>query len=246
MRWLTVILFAISTAVLTAVFLCVPVFKNTSFYRIGEYYEAWIFFAVIIMSNCKKPLESALKTFVFFLINQPLLYLFRAFGSQVPFSSMGWGLFGYYRVWFIITLLTFPAAFVGWYITKRNWLSILIFSPVIVFLSIIACGTVKETIHHFPYMLLASLFCIFQIVIYLLVFFQKTSQRLVGISLTIITVIIILLSSSNVDLTVDDSLPDFPKLSSETTVTVENPEIAEVELQDPQTAAVHIRLTIKI
>ena len=32
--------------------------------EIGVTFKAWIFFAVIIMSNCQKPLESALKTFV--------------------------------------------------------------------------------------------------------------------------------------------------------------------------------------
>lgn len=37
--------------------------------------------------NSKDPLDSALKTFVFFLISQPLVYL-----VQVSFSEMGWGL----------------------------------------------------------------------------------------------------------------------------------------------------------
>ena len=74
-------------------------------------YFSRIFFAVIIMSNCKKPLESALKTFAFFLISQPLIYLL-----QVPFSPMGWGLFSYYPYWFYWTPATFPMAFVGWFI----------------------------------------------------------------------------------------------------------------------------------
>ena len=101
--------------VLTAIFLIMPVFRNTSFERMGVYLEAWIFFAIIIMANCKTPLESALKTFIFFLISQPLIYLI-----QVPFSSMGWQLFGYYRTWFIWTLLTFPMAYIGWYIKKKT------------------------------------------------------------------------------------------------------------------------------
>ena len=235
MSWPKVIIFAVGTAVLTAVFLCVPVFKNTSFYRMGEFYEAWIFFAVIIMSNCKKPLESALKTFVFFLISQPLIYLL-----QVPFASMGWGLFGYYRVWFIITLLTFPVAFAGWYITKKNWWSVLIFSPIIVSLGIIAFGTLKDAINHFPFMLLASLFCIAQIAIYIIVFFPKASQKSVGTVLLAVTVIIMLLSSARVNLNVNDFLPDNPELSNEATVSVENPDIAQVELLDPQEASVHI------
>ncbi len=41
--------------------------------------------------------------FFFFLISQPLIYLL-----QVPFSSMGFELFIYYKYWFIWTLLTIP------------------------------------------------------------------------------------------------------------------------------------------
>ena len=51
-----------------------------------------IMFAMIIISNCKTPKEAAAKTFVFFLISQPLIYLL-----QVPFSWQGWGLFHYYK-----------------------------------------------------------------------------------------------------------------------------------------------------
>jgi hypothetical protein len=115
MSWLNVILYAVATAVVTAIFLIVPVFKNTSFEFVGVTFEAWIFFAVILMANCKTPLESALKTFVFFLVSQPLIYLI-----QVPFSEMGWGLFGYYRTWFIWTLFTLPMAYIGWYIRKKT------------------------------------------------------------------------------------------------------------------------------
>ena len=97
MSWLSVILFAVGAALLTFAVLMIPAFENTSVRRIGETVEVWILFAVIIMSNCKKPLESALKTFVFFLISQPLIYLL-----QVPFSWMGWGLFQYYKYWFIL------------------------------------------------------------------------------------------------------------------------------------------------
>ena len=86
--WPAVILYAAGTAVLTSVFPILPVFKNTSFERMGVNLEAWIFFAVILMANCKKPLESACKTFVFFLVSQPLIYLI-----QVPFTTLGWGIF---------------------------------------------------------------------------------------------------------------------------------------------------------
>ena len=50
MTWPVVILFAVGTALLTSVFLLVPIFKNTSFERMGVFLEAWILFAVIIMT----------------------------------------------------------------------------------------------------------------------------------------------------------------------------------------------------
>ena len=115
MKWWKVIVLAVASAVITFIFLVVPIFEKTSFYNMGVTFEAWILLAVFIMANCKKPLESALKTFVFFLISQPLIYLF-----QVPFSDMGWGLFMYYRYWFYWTLLTLPMAFAGWYIRKKT------------------------------------------------------------------------------------------------------------------------------
>ena len=84
LTWPKLILFAVGAALLTTVFLVVPIFEGSSFSRMGETLEAWVFFAVIIIANSKKPLESALKTFVFFLISQPLIYLL-----QVPFSWQG-------------------------------------------------------------------------------------------------------------------------------------------------------------
>ncbi|MBQ2468232.1 MAG: hypothetical protein II503_00985, partial [Clostridia bacterium] len=165
MNWLTVILFAVGTAILTAVFLVIPIFNDTSFERMGVTFEAWIFFAVLIMANCKKPLDSALKTFVFFLISQPLIYLF-----QVPFSDMGWSLFGYYKNWFIWTLFTFPMAFVGWYIKKKNWISLLILAPVLFILTGDCIGAFGHTFRHFPYLIVTALFCLGQILIYLYAF----------------------------------------------------------------------------
>lgn len=235
MTWPAVILYAVATAVLTALFLIVPLFSGTSFARVGETLEAWIFFAVIIMANCKSPLESALKTFVFFLISQPLIYLL-----QVPFSWMGWGLFGYYRYWFILTLATFPAAFVGWYITKKNWLSVAIFAPVLCFLAATGFSTFRETTVDFPKYLLTTLFCFAQILLYILVFFPALSQKVVGLVLTAATVVIFALRTPQVALSVVESLPDTPALSQAATVSLEDAALADVKLTIPEDATVYI------
>ena len=165
MTWPVVLLYAVGTALVTGLFLILPIFKNTSFQRVGETLEAWILFAIILMANCKTPLESAQKTFVFFLVSQPLIYLL-----QVPFSWQGWGLFQYYPHWFMLTLLTFPAAYVGWYITKRNWVSLVILLPVLCFLAYTGFGGIQDAMARFPHHLLVAVFCFGQIVVYVLAF----------------------------------------------------------------------------
>lgn len=225
MSWPAVILFAVGTAVLTAVFLIVPIFKDTSFERMGVTFEAWIIFAVLIMANCKQPLESALKTFVFFLVSQPLIYLF-----QVPFSYMGWSLFGYYRTWFIWTLLTFPMAWVGWYITKRNWWSLLILTPVLLLLSIEGVGCFRFAAAHFPRLLVAALFCLGQVLLYLTVFTETRLQKLTGLLLPLAAALVILLARPQVDLTSTMFLPDDPILTEEAVVTVEDTQLAEISV----------------
>ena len=217
MTWIKVILFAVGTAVLTFLFLVLPVFRNTSFERMGVYLEAWIFFAVIIMSNCKSPLDSALKTFVFFLVSQPLIYLL-----QVPFNQMGWGIFRFYRNWFIWTLLTFPMAFVGWYIRKKNWLSLLILSPVLVFLTSVYISSFRSAFGHFPHLLVTAVFCLAQVFLYLYVFTSNIWQKFAGFLLPLAAMLILVMFRPQVEINANNFLPDDPILTDAATVVMEN------------------------
>lgn len=213
--WLFVIIYAIATAVLTTVFLVVPIFYRTSFMRMGETLEAWVFFAVIIMANCKSPLDSALKTFVFFLISQPLIYLF-----QVPFSDMGWGIFSYYRYWFIWTLLTFPMAFVGWFIRRKDWLSLLILMPVLFLLTFTYVDSFEFTLKHFPYQLVTALFCLGQVILYMYVFTKNIWQKLLGVVVPLAVALIYALMTPQVSFGGNSFLPDDPVLSENAVVEV--------------------------
>ena len=226
MSWPGVLLFAVGAAVLTSVFLIVPAFQNTSFVRMGVTFEAWIFFAVLIMANCKKPLESACKTFVFFLVSQPLIYLF-----QVPFSAMRWGLFGYYKYWFILTLLTFPAAFIGWYIKKRNWLSLLILAPVLFLLTYSYVEGFQTAAGHFPRLLLMALFCLAQVLLYLAAFTQNRWQKLLGFLVPLAAVLIMLLATPQLSLNSMQFLPDDPVLTEEASITVEDDGFVSVSVE---------------
>ncbi len=223
MSWLRVILFAVATAIVTAVFLLIPVFENTSFERMGVTFEAWIFFAVVIMANCKKPLESACKTFVFFLLSQPLIYLF-----QVPFSSMGWSLFGYYRYWFIWTLATFPMAFAGWYIQKKNWLSLLILAPVLFILTNDYMDGFRHAVRHFPRMIVMALFCLGQVLLYLYAFTEKLWQKLLGFLVPLAAVILLLFIRPQVQLDATQFLPGDPVLTENAVVVAEDDGRAEI------------------
>ena len=238
MTWPRVLLFAVATAVLTALVLVVPFFKGTSFHMIGVTLEAWILFAVFVMANCASPLDSALKTFVFFLVSQPLIYLF-----QVPFSWMGWGLFRFYRYWFILTLCTFPAAFVGWYITKRSWLSVLIFAPVIVALAWWGFGYLREAAFAFPTHLLAGLFCFGQIALYILAFFPGWKRKAVGAVLALATVAALAVVLPQMSFGVYDDLPGEPSFSADAAVSLEDPSFAEFELIGPATGRFHAQAT---
>lgn len=227
MSWPAVILFAVATALLTAVFMIFPVFLNTSFMRVGETFEAWIFFAVIIMANCKSPLDSMLKTFVFFLISQPLIYLL-----QVPFSYMGWGLFGYYQTWFYWTLATIPMSFIGWFIKKKNWWSVLIFAPVLCFLGLTAHEAALGCIKEFPHYLVTAIFCVLQILLYVYVFLPKIAGKLVGLAVPVIFMIVMLFVVPKPDMQIVQQLPDAQTLTAEATATVEDPSLTDAQVTD--------------
>ena len=91
LTWPKLIIAALIAGVFTAVMAIIPALHYTSFIAITVTFEVWILFGILIIMNSKSNLDSAWKCFVFFLISQPLVYLI-----QVPFSSLGWGLFGYY------------------------------------------------------------------------------------------------------------------------------------------------------
>jgi hypothetical protein len=237
MKWWKVIVFAVTTAVISAAVLILPIFDNTSFREIGVSYEAWIFFAVIIMTNCKKPLESALKVFVFFLISQPLIYLF-----QVPFSEMGFGLFGYYSFWFVLTLFTFPVAFVGWYVKKGNWLSLLMLAPIFLLLVMFGFGYAKSyLIHNPPSHLLAVLFCFGQIALYLYAFFTDKKKIIVGAAVAVVAVILLLIFASSISLGVSMPLPDEPSFSDSAVLTIADESFGTGEITVPEEGYVSLQ-----
>ena len=176
--WPSVLLLAVLSAIYTAVMAIIPVFKDTSFSDIAVYLEWWFLFAVFIIVNCEKWWEASLKCFVFFLISQPLIYLI-----QVPFSSMGWGLFNYYRYWFIITLLTLPGAAIAFQLKRKNWISVAVLSVATGYLAYQGAEYLHSAFLRFPRHLLSAIFCFALAVFFVFVLLDQKKHRTAAIAI---------------------------------------------------------------
>ena len=188
LTWPKLILFAVLAGVYTAVMAMLPAAKDTSFADISISFEVWILFGILIITNSKTPKKSALKCFVFFLISQPLVYLI-----QVPFTSLGWGIFVYYKYWFIWTLFTLVMGYVGWYMRKEKWWSLVILGAMLVLLGYHYYGFLRETISFFPNHLLSAIFCAVTMIAYPLCIFEKKQLRAAGV---LVSVVLLLAASA--------------------------------------------------
>ena len=184
LTWPKIIIFAVICGVYTGIVAMIPAAKDTSFQDISITFEWWILFAILIIVNSKSPLDSALKVFVFFLVSQPLVYL-----VQVPFSPYGFGLFAYYPAWFRWTLLTFPMAFVGYYMKKDKWWGLLILGPMLCFLAYHYLSFFGEAVHFFPQHLLSAIICAATMIIYPLFIFKDKKIRTAGLIISIVLIL---------------------------------------------------------
>lgn len=187
LTWKKIILFAIVAGVYTALMALIPITKDTSFRDISIQLEWWILFGILIICNSKSPLDSSLKCFVFFLISQPLVYLL-----QVPFSYMGWKLFGYYRYWFIWTLLTIPMGFIGYYIKKKNVISLIILLPILFLLVFLGLGYFTSVIENFPHHLLSCIFCFATIIMVVINIFDDLKMKIFAFIVIVLFLVVYL------------------------------------------------------
>lgn len=188
--WKKTILFAIIAGVYTGIMAMLPIVQNTSFWDITSTFEWWILFAIILIMNSTSNKDAALKCLVFFLISQPLVYL-----VQVPFSALGFGIFVFYKGWFIWTLFTPLMAYIGYYMKKDNLWGLLILSPMLVFLGVHAFNFLGQALAYFPRHFLSFLFCGFTMFLYVACIFSHKRERRLGFILC--TVILIASIAAN-------------------------------------------------
>jgi len=150
MPWWKVLLLAAAAGVYTGTMMLIPALKDTSFQDIGITLEYWFFFALLVILNCEKPTEAALKVFVFFLVSQPLVYL-TMWGQYHRFP------WEYYRYWFFWTLATLPGGFLAWQVKRQKWYSAVILALACAYELFTAANCFWNMPGHFPHKLLTAL-----------------------------------------------------------------------------------------
>lgn len=185
LTWKKLVIFAILSGVYTAAMAIIPALKYTSFNTITTTLEVWVFFGILIIMNSKSNKDSALKCFVFFLISQPLVYLL-----QVPFSTLGWSLFVYYKYWFCWTVLCLPMGYIGYYMKKDKWWGYLILLPMILLVAFEYRNYLSRFMFSYPQYILISLFCVGTMIIYPLHIFKNKKIKTCGVIISSILVVI--------------------------------------------------------
>ena len=152
MNWMTILLFAVITGVYTGLIMLVPALENTSFQDIGIAYEWWEIFAVIIVVNCRKNWEAALKCFVFFLISQPLIYGVEVVVGSLPISQALY----YFRLWLPMMLLTLPGGFLAFYCKKQSLFGSVILGIGNMIQAVMGISYLASALRSFPHHLLSA------------------------------------------------------------------------------------------
>lgn len=218
MGWTKVIVLSVVTAAFTAAMAIIPFFAETSFHDIAVNLEAWILFAMLIIMNCKTRKEASLKTFVFFLISQPLIYLIEALILPVGFA-----VFQYYKYWFIVTVLTIPGAAIAYQVKEKGWLGTFSLSVATAFLGYMAATYFRTFRIHFPNHLLSMIFCIALAAIMIIFFIDDFKKRLFAFGAFIIAIVITLVFTKPV-LSYSLDLP-----AGDWTYVIEDESVAQIE-----------------
>lgn len=228
MSWAKVIILAVFSAVLTAALNLIPALNDTSFQDIAVNPEAWILFAMLIIMNCETRWEAVFKTFIFFLISQPLIYLIEA-----VFGDVGFEVFQYYRYWFFVTLLTIPGAAIAFQVKKGGWPGAVVLSVAIAFLGCMAVRYFRSVTLFFPHHLISMIFCLALAVMMILLFIEMRKPRFFALGILAAAIIVSLVVTKPVrNHTIMFTEGDW-------TYEIEDPSVVEIEKTGPGSFTVH-------
>ena len=228
MGWGKVIILSVIAAIYTAAVAVIPALEDTSLHDTAVNLEAWILFAMLIIMNCETRKEATIKTFIFFLISQPLIYLIEVLVGHNDFS-----VFQYYRHWFIITLLTIPGAAIAFQVKKKGWLGTLALSVAVGFLGYMAVIYYRSLRLYFPNHLLSMIFCIALAVMMIILFIDKPKLRLFAAAVLVVSITSAMILTKPV-LSMEISLPE-----GEWTYEIKDENIIQLEQSDSDSFTIH-------
>ncbi len=182
MRWLTVVLFALAAGLVTGILASIPSIKQTSLGDITVSYEWWLIFAFVIASNCTKNWESALKTFVFFLISQPLVF---AVEVMVGALDIDRAMYFYTTIWGPVTLLTLPGGFIAYYIGKQNVLGSVVLGLGNAIQALMGVHYLAAVIANPPFHLVTAIVCFASIFVMLFQIQSNNRNRAISLLVTV-------------------------------------------------------------
>ncbi len=183
MSWLNVILFAVAAGIYTGLVMLVDVLDETSFQDIGISFEWWVIFAVIVVVNCNKGWDAALKCFVFFLISQPLVYAVEILLGSLT-VDLAW--IYYKTTWLPATFLTLPGGFIAYHCKKQNMLGAVILGLGNAIQAFMGVSYFYRTFNSFPYHILSGIVCFASIFIMSFYIQKEKKYRLVSILLAFV------------------------------------------------------------
>lgn len=221
---------ALGSAVFTAVMMILPFLKHTSFQNIGITMEGWVAFALFIILRCESWHEASVKTFVFFLISQPLIYLLMA-----PFSAKGLGLFQYYGYWFMWTVLTLPGAAIAYQAKRRNWLSVAVLSVAIAFLGYTAAYFFWQLTAQPPRYLITVCYCVGYSVFMAVKLLDKKAHRIAAIAVLVVSL------AASLYVLKPLRVQSLPLDEGNWTFSVEDPSVAQITISDGNTLTASAR-----
>ena len=83
------------------------------------------------------------------------------------------GLFGYYKRWAFITLLTIPGAAIAYLVKKKNIVAAVVISVANGYFAYASADYLRSAIFNFPHHLLSAIFCMALAVFFCVVFFDE-------------------------------------------------------------------------
>ena len=156
------------------ILLRIPALENSSFTNPGVCYEFWVMAALFIITNCKSYKEACIKTFLFFLVSQPLIYII-----QLPFNGFDTSILRYYTYWIIPTILTIPGSFMAYRCKKGDWLSFIIFMICLFLLGLELASHIFSCIKYFPKQILSIIFILFEVIFFTELFFKDKLKKII-------------------------------------------------------------------